>query len=746
VSTAHRAGIEAALEASGLLDAWITPDGVVLADPTHPFHDTAVVARPRCPASLAAWLHPSGPISDGIIVRLLEGIACSKTDDGSAESWLSPEGSFRFGSLSGSWNKPVAAYIGFAAREAARLARINAIGQRLARIADALRHIASRLDEIRRLEAEAADELNTKPADTLLHEANASAAQAAATFNNVNGRLAEAERILAEFSASLKAKAEELAFAADAMHLPHTRQELDELEKAVRHATGVLNLLIIMSDGIRTAVPDLAQQRERLTNAKADAAAAAEDLEIASAAADASRTRYEVLQSTKGAKVEEFQRLLKDAETAVQVGEKTLNGLRDSLSDARLAHSRALDSVDRTDQVLAEAIASRRLAVDTLQKFAATGMLSAALPEIEIPDVRATWALEPGLILARRANEAIGPVADEDKEMKRALSQIGGQFTELGQALTSLGEHCQGEQTEFGMVVTIVFQNRQERPDRLIAKLSEEIAERKRILTDKERQILEGHLQSELAVEIQRLILGAAHQVDSTNGELDRRPTSTGVRFRLQWKPLSEGEEGAPVGLEAARKHLFNTKSELWSAEDRKVVGAMLQQCISRDRDTDIATEGGRLEQLARALDYRKWHRFTVERQEGRTGKWTKLSGPASSGERALGLTVPLFAAVASFYSQSEYKQSPRLVLMDEAFAGIDDDARANCMSLIGEFDLDFVMTSEREWACYKELAGVSICQLQRREGIEGVHVSRWVWNGKSKQRVQNPDRRFEDA
>jgi uncharacterized protein YPO0396 len=172
----------------------------------------------------------------------------------------------------------------------------------------------------------------------------------------------------------------------------------------------------------------------------------------------------------------------------------------------------------------------------------------------------------------------------------------------------------------------------------------------------------------------------------------------------------------------------------------------MLQQCISRDRDTDIATEGGRLEQLAKALDYRKWHRFTVERQEGRKGTWAKLSGPASSGERALGLTVPLFAAVASFYSQSEYKNSPRLVLLDEAFAGIDDDARANCMSLIGEFDLDFVMTSEREWACYKDLAGVSICQLQRREGIEGVHVSRWVWNGKTKQRVEDPDRRFENA
>jgi uncharacterized protein YPO0396 len=147
------------------------------------------------------------------------------------------------------------------------------------------------------------------------------------------------------------------------------------------------------------------------------------------------------------------------------------------------------------------------------------------------------------------------------------------------------------------------------------------------------------------------------------------------------------------------------------------------------------------VDQLARALDYRRWHRFRVERLQD--GQWRKLSGPASSGERALGLTVPLFAAIASFYSQGSNPDAPRLMLLDEAFAGIDDAARAHCMGLIREFDLDFVITSEREWACYAELPGVSICQLQRREGIEAVFVSRWTWDGRAKRREDDPDRRF---
>jgi hypothetical protein len=146
-------------------------------------------------------------------------------------------------------------------------------------------------------------------------------------------------------------------------------------------------------------------------------------------------------------------------------------------------------------------------------------------------------------------------------------------------------------------------------------------------------------------------------------------------------------------------------------------------------------------DQLGRALDYRRWHRFRVERWQD--GSWRKLAGPASSGERALGLTVPLFAAVASFYTHDGCKHAPRLMLLDEALAGIDDAARAHCMGLIRAFDLDFVITSEREWACYAELPGVSICQLQRKEGIDAVHVSRWTWDGLAKTRAPDPDRRF---
>jgi uncharacterized protein (TIGR02680 family) len=311
--------------------------------------------------------------------------------------------------------------------------------------------------------------------------------------------------------------------------------------------------------------------------------------------------------------------------------------------------------------------------------------------------------------------------------------------------LTALGHQAQADTNDFGLIVSIVYQNAPERPDRLAIRLEGEISQRRELLTAREREVLENHLQAEIATAIQKLMQDAERQVESINKELHRRPTSTGVRFRLQWQPLPEGSEGAPVGLESARKRLLNTSADLWSPEDRSVVGALLQQRIAAERTrADDAGGGSLLDQLASALDYRHWHRFVVQRWQD--GQWRKLSGPASSGERALGLTVPLFAAVASFYSQSGFAHAPRLVLLDEAFAGIDDDARAHCMGLIREFDLDFVITSEREWGCYAELPGVSICQLQRRDNIDAVHVSRWNWDGQAKRQQNDPDRRFPDS
>ncbi|MBN9462584.1 MAG: TIGR02680 family protein [Burkholderiales bacterium] len=753
VPDAERAGIEAALQAAGLLDAWVDPDGTLLAADGLPLvHDTHWRVRPPQVRSLADCLQaaaaPLGAplaVAPAVLQRLLEGVACDVHDDAHAETWIGTDGRFRLGALAGAWHKPRAEFIGYAARAAARARRLEEIKQRLDALAHALDQLRQDFIQLEADQGQAAIEWQTAPSDDALHAAHVTAAATAREFQAASQRLEQAEQQLREAVQRWDAARQTLAHDAGDLSLPSERPALQAIVQALQAFGDTLHALVNAARELRDAMAERAQQQRREQEAEADGRQADEQAAEREALAEEARIRFETLGESVGAEVEELRQRLSDARAAVTVNETDIKKHGEALREAGEARARAEQKTEDAEAKLEERSATRQAAIAQLQGFAVTGLLLTAWPDAELPPLRTPWTIEPALTLARRTEQALADVKADDETWSRVQSQVSQDYTELGRALAALSHQAQAETSDYGLVVSIVYQNRPERPDQLARSLAGEITQRRELLTAGERQVLENHLQAEIASAVQKLLRDAERQINAINDELEKRPTSTGVRFRLQWQTLPEGADGAPVGLEAARRRLLNTSADLWSVEDRRVVGEMLQQRIAAERSRADAEQGGSLlEQLARALDYRRWHRFRVQRWQD--GQWRPLAGPASSGERALGLTVPLFAAVSSYYSQAGAAHVPRLVLLDEAFAGIDDAARAHCMALIREFDLDFVITSEREWACYAELPGVSIAQLQRREGIDAVHVSRWTWDGRARRREADPDRRFPPA
>ena len=756
VEAGQRAGVEAALEGAGLLDAWVSPDGRLQGTADGPLLDTQWVDRPAASASLAGWLRPDmAPDCDvavATVARMLAGIACGPDDPSDCEAWIAPDGRFRLGALAGAWRKPAAAHIGFAARAATRARRLAEIAALLvaldARQAALLEQLAAH--EAAQQQADA--EWRAAPRDEALRQAHLTAAAAARDYIAARERLAAIDARCRAAEATVRDVRASLVRDATDLRLPEDESALQQVETECSRFNDAQYRIVRAVDDLRLVEPEHRRQTLREAEVRADleqrtahAASSRSDAEEASA-------RLAVLRETIGARVEDLKQQLTDARQAVAQCDRTLKTAAETLRKSGEARAIASEKAVQAEDHLLMRTAARRDAIGRLQKFAATGLLASALPSVELPDMATAWTIDPALGVARRAEAALTDLKDDDDAWTRIQRQIAENFDELQRALNALGHQTIADVTDWGLVVQIVYQNRPESPDRLAARLDQEVAQREELLSANERAVLENHLQAEIAAEIQRLLQVAERQVAAINTELHKRPTSTGVRYRLVWQPLAE-EEGAPVGLDAARRRLLNTSADLWSAEDRRVVGAMLQQRIAAEReraDAGFGRDGGKdgggslFDQLARALDYRHWHRFRVERWQD--GHWRKLSGPASSGERALGLTVPLFAAVASFYGQSAQALAPRLILLDEAFAGIDDAARAHCMGLIREFDLDFVVTSEREWGCYAELPGVAICQLQRREGIDAVFVSRWTWDGSAKRRDADPDRRFAPA
>ncbi len=380
---------------------------------------------------------------------------------------------------------------------------------------------------------------------------------------------------------------------------------------------------------------------------------------------------------------------------------------------------------------LEQATERRRADVDTLRRFAGTGLIAVALGEVELPEGEEEWGVTAALRLARQIEQALVDAAEDEPAWQRAQRRVTDELGTLGDALRRHGNNASATMREEGITVEVVFRGRATTVPELVSALTEEVADRRRLLDEREREILENHLVNEVASSLQELISDAEHHVAATNTELAERPTSTGMQLRLRWRVVEDG----PQGLPEARERLLRQAADAWSEEDRTAVGAFLQEQIHEVRSRDAA--GTWIEQLTEALDYRAWHRFAIERHQG--GRWRTATGPASGGERVLTASVPLFAAASSYYASAGNPHAPRLMMLDEAFAGVDDDARAKCLGLLTAFDLDVVMTSEREWGCYREVPGLAIAQLTRVDDVPAVLVSHWEWDGATRTRVERP-------
>jgi uncharacterized protein YPO0396 len=262
--------------------------------------------------------------------------------------------------------------------------------------------------------------------------------------------------------------------------------------------------------------------------------------------------------------------------------------------------------------------------------------------------------------------------------------------------------------------------------------LDDEVTQRRQLLAANERRFIENYLIGEVAHHLHHRIREADRLVADMNAELQERPTSTGMQLRFVWTPRTDG----PAGLGAARA-LLTQAQEILSAEDRDMLAGFLQERIREVREE--GETGSWRDTLEQAVDYRLWHMFGIERRQG--GRWTRLTrrthGTGSGGEKAIALTIPQFAAAAAHYHHIPH--APRLIMLDEAFVGIDSDMRGKCMDLLHQFDLDFVMTSEREWGCYPTVRGLAIYQVATRPGIDAIAVTRWVWNGREKLQRNTP-------
>jgi uncharacterized protein (TIGR02680 family) len=725
----ERTGLEAALEAAGILDAWVTPEGNLVDGDVIVVSGLTPVAGASCTSLLVPVIDPddleAGALQERSVASVLSAIG---RDPGTGGTWVTTDGRWSNGVLGGAWHKDQAGYIGEGARETARRARIQSLERELHEEQAAIEGIDADLADIKARQELLAEEHLTVPPDGGVREAHTGAAVERRALARARDDHATAVTVCQRRQEELATARARVAEFADDVRLPADPDELADVLAGVGAYRVALAGLWPAAESAHATIRAAAEAETELADSRQLLIEASERAAEAREAAGTAATTYQELFAAAGTAVAELQQRLAMVSAA-------LGRLRTSERDARQREQGALEARGKADgkqgelrTQVEEAARQRDDAVREFQAFAATGLLRVAVTSLEIPDVDQPWAATPTVILARAVNAELDSVDDGDAPWDRIQRRVTEEHKLLADAMAAHGHSAGLTLSEGVIVIDVVFQGRSHDLPGLAEALAAEVEQRTTLLSAREREILENHLLNEVAGTLHELISAAEAEVRQMNDELESRPTSTGMKLRLIWQQA----RNAPEGLDRVRLKLRQT-IDAWSAADRALVGAFLQQRIAAEHADNPAA--GWTEALNSALDYRGWHEFAIQRYQD--GKWRPATGPASGGERALVVSVPLFAAASSHYKSAGNPHAPRLIALDEAFAGVDDDSRAKCLGLLATFDMDVVMTSEREWGCYPQVPGLGICQLARHDGVDAVLVTPWRWDGRERRRAE---------
>ena len=723
-----QARIEAALDAAGILDAWISPG-----PPTDEFDAWLTAtgdAGPTAGPTLADVLVPSVPEDSGLDVStvraVLEGIGLGRL--GIA---VDPTGRFTLGPLTGRADKPEPEFIGITARAERRERRLRELDATLTGLADAATRTQGRRDERDQQIAAIERTADTAPDTTPLADAIAKLRSAQREAELLDDRAIEAAHDEATAAAAVVRADGERIHIAGNLRLPADEDELNDVDARIQMlAVSGQKAVSSRRNAVRAAA-HAADASEALTTARADVAARTTEAEVAAAKAHEDTTRADTLRANVGA----------DAVAVVVELEQ--------LADEITAHDRSLtqlraDASELTGQT-GEVRANVGAAESDIERARSSlGKRATRLPVIRRRDLLALL-LTPDQVVGQEADQGLDV---EDTELPTDPVEFARWLTaRLEGATPSDEDHARAKRAiddaqklllddlhrgyspgivhrddivtievtsdegSFGLAV-------------LVERLTSQVADMERHLTDGDREVFERHLLNRISHELRRLLGDADEFVLGVNGALERTRTASGLRVELAWSPDTDDRPTAnAIGL-------LRRDTDQMGDDDRAALRDFFDQAIRRQRAED--PDAGYRATLEQVLDYRRWHRFQpyLHSPDGGRAKLTRSKfRELSGGEQAVALHLPLFAAAAAHYDRAD-DRAPRLVALDEAFAGIDEAMRGELLALTVEFDLDVLLTGHELWGAYAEVPEIAVPDLLRRPPAEGVRVFTLRWNG----------------
>jgi uncharacterized protein (TIGR02680 family) len=718
----HRAAIEGACEASGLLTAAVRADGSAVAGSG----ELLVTAGAPVTPNLASLLVPAVPEGAGTdaatVARLLACIGIRA--DSTAALWVADDGRFGAGPLRGRHAKAAAEHIGAGARAAAREQRIRELERELAELearsrAERAVHTALATSRERLREMAAAI-----PSTVAVDDAAAAAAGAVRDARRAAERASAARTAATTAQAAAEQAWARAQTAAAQAGLPLDAAALQVAAAAVEDAAAVLRQL---PDHIATARRSQTDWAQAVADWQREAASLQQAAERAGAAKAVSTAARTELSSAEAALGEEPERV------AAQVEQTTArrDRLAAELESGRELHTR---TVGVAATASAEARAAEQSAADAEQDcraeraallavVATPGLLPAA-SGAEPPDLPAGTDTVDGAARLVAAVRDVVNVPDRDVDEDALDRSLRAIRDSLG-----AGWDAEARRGTDGAPVAVEVSGPYGRRVLLDATVhvAADLRRAEGLLTAQQDQALRNLLHGRIAHEVAAALFDAQELVDRMNVVLGEITTSQGIGVRLEWRVRGDLDPATAVALRLLAKDP-DARTAKEDASVRSAVAGLVAEARVADPDASYRDVVGRV------LDYRTWHEMKIYlRRPGRADELLSRRTRLSEGEKKLVTYLPMAAAAAASAAAHDPHGAgaPRLILLDDAFAKVSEDNHARLFGLLVSLDLDFVVTSERLFGTHASVPELAITEVLRDPDLRTIALVHYHWDGR---------------
>ena len=737
---AARAGLEASLEASGLLMATFAEGGVRLHSGELLLIKAGAVTHP-----LSEFLTISLPdrLSAGLTEQQVRGVLDSistRFESGSA-SVVTTEGQFRLGVLSGRHAKANAEFVGVNARrmQLERLRKDAAAQVDILQLA--LAEALEKLEVARQLAQELRTIRDELPLLTAVDQAQAVAIALEDELDKARERLAQRDSLVVDAEARLSVADDECQRICRNLELPHHAAGIDKVERVLQAMLAQLSTAVRQAESVAEAGRDWSLAVDRWRTEQLDLRKAHAVWQESRQECKEVSARLETLEATLG---ESYREVVE----RIGVSERVLKETRDSIPQARSQTEAAIRKAsDARNKVENTAALVTQLELDCSDAHGrltrvlnVPGLLAAVvLPESSVPSTATDGAPDSGIELPHTSADAKGlnalamQVQSRLPEFTGSETRADGVRISLRQRRNALGAGWDAEDQQpdisLPMCITVTGPLGQMPLANSLTTVRTQLSQLQALLSEKQDQALRNLLQGLIAREVAERMFEAKRLIERMNARLQSVTSTHGIGVRLRWRRSAELDEATAQTVD-----ILGKPPDLRSEEEEALLRDALAQALEEARRLEPDAPYRQL--IAHVFDYRRWHEMSILLRRGDDAeKRLTRRTPLSEGEKKLVSYLPLFAAVAAAcdaLADVGGHEVPRFLLLDDAFAKVSEDNHASLFGLLVSLDLDFIATSERLWGTHATVPGLAITEVVRDTALGAILLENSIWDGKT--------------